>query len=61
LAADKGQVAGIQAFAVVGVNEINAGIFVFDNDAAGLEGGRGKVGFDFEDVRVARFADDGGL
>ena len=46
LAADKGQIALVQAFAVVRVNEINAGKLVVDNDTAGFEFGDGKVVFD---------------
>lgn len=61
LAADKGEIAFVEAFAVVGVDKVDTGELVLDNDAAGGYGGSGKVGFDLQSIGVTDLTNDSGL
>lgn len=42
----------------VRVDEVDAGVFVFDEDVAGFEFGNGEVGFVLEDFGAAVILDD---
>ena len=60
LAADEGKLALVQAGAVVGVDEVDAGVLVLDEDAAGLELGHGVVVLHLHHAGRAGLADHGG-
>lgn len=42
---------------MIGVDEVDARVLVFDDDLTGLEGGGGIVGFEAEGGGVSRFSD----
>lgn len=46
---------------MIGVDEVDSRVLVFDNDLTGLEGGCWIVGFEFEGVGVTCFSDYGCL
>ena len=50
LSSDKGQIPSIQTLAMVGIDEVDAGVFVFDENLTGLHGRDGIIRFDDQSV-----------